>query len=216
MRKHTGPAFGNRKMDVITKADVSRLHTNMTAIITSGGFRRSNSKAAAEARFIKVATEAGIANAADIAHGPFDMAEHVIREKLAGKALTIAEVKAMGGHAAGEPSQVLRQRNRKAGDGGEVKMIKPRSMGKTDSLIATVEKAAKPASGKRAAILEAAQRGEIPDAPDFSAPSHARFRKKLAEIVAMVEAGDVAGLKVTVITRYRAARRPWRSIATSP
>lgn len=29
MRKHAGPAFGNRKMDAITKADVSRLHAKM-------------------------------------------------------------------------------------------------------------------------------------------------------------------------------------------
>lgn len=61
------------------------------------------------------------------------------------------------------------------------------------------EKAAKPAKekplGKRAAILEAAQRGELPPVPDFSAPTHARFRKKLAEVVEMAEAGDLKGLK---------------------
>jgi hypothetical protein len=49
--------------------------------------------------------------------------------------------------------------------------------------------------GKRAAILAAAQGGTIPAAPDFSAPTHARFRKKLAEVVAMVEAGNIEGLK---------------------
>lgn len=61
------------------------------------------------------------------------------------------------------------------------------------------EKPAKPAKekplGKRAAILEAAQRGELPPVPDFSAPTHARFRKKLDEVVAMAEAGDLKGLK---------------------
>lgn len=64
---------------------------------------------------------------------------------------------------------------------------------------AKAEKAAKPAKekplGKRAAILEAAQRGELPPVPDFSAPTHARFRKKLDEVVAMAEAGDLKGLK---------------------
>lgn len=55
-------------------------------------------------------------------------------------------------------------------------------------------KAAKPA-GKRAAILEAAQRGELPPVPDFSAPTHARFRKKLDEVVEMAKAGDLKGLK---------------------
>lgn len=53
----------------------------------------------------------------------------------------------------------------------------------------------KPA-GKRAEILAAALAGTIPDAPDFSAETHARYRKKLGEIVALVEAGDVEALRV--------------------
>lgn len=53
--------------------------------------------------------------------------------------------------------------------------------------------------GKRAAALAAAERGELPPAPDFSAATHARFRKRLAEIVALAEAGDVAGLRAVVI-----------------
>lgn len=52
----------------------------------------------------------------------------------------------------------------------------------------------KPA-GKRAAILEAAQRGELPAAPDFSAATHKPHRKKLEAVVAMVKAGDIEGLK---------------------
>lgn len=56
------------------------------------------------------------------------------------------------------------------------------------------EKPTKPL-GKRAAILEAAQRGELPPVPDFSAPTHARFRKKLDEVVEMAKAGDLKGLK---------------------
>lgn len=58
-------------------------------------------------------------------------------------------------------------------------------------------KAAQP--GKRAAILEAAQRGDLPAAPDFSAETHKRFRAKLAEIVAAAEAGDIAKLKAFTI-----------------
>lgn len=50
-------------------------------------------------------------------------------------------------------------------------------------------------SGKRAAILEAAQRGELPAAPDFSAATHKPHRKKLEAVVAMVKAGDIEGLK---------------------
>lgn len=55
--------------------------------------------------------------------------------------------------------------------------------------------AAKAAPGKRAAILEAAQRGELPAAPDFTAETHKRFRAKLAEVVAAAEAGDLAALR---------------------
>ncbi|CAH1649792.1 hypothetical protein [Chelatococcus asaccharovorans] len=55
------------------------------------------------------------------------------------------------------------------------------------------------AAGKRAAALEAAQRGEIPPAPDFSAATHKPHRKRLAAVVAMVEARDVAGLKALEI-----------------
>lgn len=51
------------------------------------------------------------------------------------------------------------------------------------------------APGKRAATLEAAQRGEMPTAPDFSAETHKRFRAKLAEVVAAAEAGDIAALQ---------------------
>ena len=36
-------------------------------------------------------------------------------------------------------------------------------------------------------------------APDFSKPTHARFRAKLAKLVALAEAGDVEGLKAIEI-----------------
>jgi hypothetical protein len=49
--------------------------------------------------------------------------------------------------------------------------------------------------GKRKAILDQAQTGALPPAPDFSKPTHARFRAKLAQIVALAEAGDIAGLQ---------------------
>lgn len=52
-----------------------------------------------------------------------------------------------------------------------------------------------PAKGKRAAEQAAAEAGTIPAAPDFSAETHKRFRGKLAELVAMVEAGDVEKLE---------------------
>ena len=52
-----------------------------------------------------------------------------------------------------------------------------------------------PAICKRQAILDRAQTGVLPPAPDFSKPTHARFRAKLAQIVALAEAGDIAALQ---------------------
>lgn len=56
-----------------------------------------------------------------------------------------------------------------------------------------------PKPGKRRAIIEQAQAGALPAAPDFSKPTHARFRTKLAKLVALAEAGDVEGLKAIEI-----------------
>ena len=52
-----------------------------------------------------------------------------------------------------------------------------------------------PSTSKRKAILDCAQSGALPPAPDFSKPTHARFRAKLAQIVALAEAGDITGLQ---------------------
>jgi hypothetical protein len=49
--------------------------------------------------------------------------------------------------------------------------------------------------GKFAATRVAAERGELPPVPDFSADLHKRNRGRLAQLVAMAEAGDVAGLE---------------------
>ena len=54
-------------------------------------------------------------------------------------------------------------------------------------------------SGKRKAIIEQAQAGALPAAPDFSKPTHARFRAKLAKLVALAEAGDLEGLRAIEI-----------------
>ena len=70
------------------------------------------------------------------------------------------------------------------------------------------------ASGKRAERLAAALAGSLPAPPDFTAETHRRFRAKLAEVVALAEAGDVEGLRawtpsgfigssVKAIIRYR-------------
>ena len=56
-----------------------------------------------------------------------------------------------------------------------------------------------PAIGKRQAIRDQAQTGALPIAPDFSKPTHARFRAKLAQIVALAEMGDIAALQAIEI-----------------
>jgi hypothetical protein len=54
-------------------------------------------------------------------------------------------------------------------------------------------------TGKRKASIEQAQAGALPAAPDFSKPTHARFRAKLEKLVVLAEAGDVEGLKAIEI-----------------
>lgn len=63
---------------------------------------------------------------------------------------------------------------------------------------AMAEKPAK-GGGKRAAIEGAAREGKMPAAPDFSAATHARFRKKLGEVIELAEKGDLKGLKAIQI-----------------
>jgi hypothetical protein len=69
-----------------------------------------------------------------------------------------------------------------------------------------VERSAEPAAAPRAprrrrdADIEAkARQGELPPPPDFSAPTHARFRGKLEGLVALAEKADVDGLRAVVI-----------------
>jgi hypothetical protein len=48
---------------------------------------------------------------------------------------------------------------------------------------------------RRDAVIEAkARQGELPPPPDFSAPTHARFRDKLAALVELAEKADATGL----------------------
>lgn len=78
-------------------------------------------------------------------------------------------------------------------------------------------KAAQPAKVKEPTEKEkrelAAAAGELPETPDFSKDTHKPFRKKLAAIVAMIEANDIAALKAettepksssrNILCRYR-------------
>jgi hypothetical protein len=66
------------------------------------------------------------------------------------------------------------------------------------------------------AAEEAASRGELPPAPDLSAPTHAPYRKKLEKLLALAQAGDAAGLRAVAInptsTSPKALAR-WRDLA---
>jgi hypothetical protein len=77
---------------------------------------------------------------------------------------------------------------------------KPEPRAARKAKAAPAPKAANPAKasagpGKFAAIRAAAERGELPPVPDFSAELHKRNRGRLAQLVAMAEKGDVAGLE---------------------
>ena len=73
----------------------------------------------------------------------------------------------------------------------------PEPVGESVPAVAEEPKAATATgNGKRQAILDQAQAGALPLAPDFSKPTHARFRAKLAQILALVGAGDTAALQV--------------------
>ena len=63
------------------------------------------------------------------------------------------------------------------------------------SAVEELKAAPAPVIGKRQAIRDQAQSGALPQPPDFSKATHARFRAKLAQIVALAEAGDIAGLQ---------------------
>ncbi|WP_439579341.1 hypothetical protein [Elioraea sp.] len=66
------------------------------------------------------------------------------------------------------------------------------------------------------AAEEAASRGELPPAPDFSAPTHAPYRKKLEKLLALAQAGDAAGLRAVAINPTSTSPKTlirWRDLA---
>jgi len=79
------------------------------------------------------------------------------------------------------------------------KVAKPRRVSIDKATFTAVDR---PPQGKRAAVLVAAAGGKLPPPPDFSAPTHARYRDAAKALVDMAEAGDIEGLKATVIKPY--------------
>ena len=60
--------------------------------------------------------------------------------------------------------------------------------------------AARDPAFRRDADIEArARQGELPPPPDFSAPTHARFRARLAALVELAGKADATGLRAITI-----------------
>lgn len=83
----------------------------------------------------------------------------------------------------------------------------PRAKGRRPAAAKT---APEPKRGRRTSYeaLEAdARAGKLPEAPDFSAATHARVRNKLARLVELAAAGDVTGLKAVEINPVSSSPR---------
>jgi hypothetical protein len=68
--------------------------------------------------------------------------------------------------------------------------------------LAETEPALAPSAPRRrrdAEIESKARQGELPPPPDFSAPTHARFRAKLAALVELARKADATGLRAVPI-----------------
>ena len=57
------------------------------------------------------------------------------------------------------------------------------------------------------AELDAAAKGRLPKAPDFSAPSRERYRAKLAAITSLIKAKNVPALKALTINPVDSANK---------
>lgn len=148
----------------------------LTATMTGGVFKRANSKEAAVKRYLTVAADKGIHDASATLGLEFDAAKADLIRKMIGDAPL--------------PKSGRKAALAIASDQAAAEIAKPKRERKAKPATET-----RPAAGKRAAVLDAAQRGELPQAPDFSAATHTRYRKRLAEIVAAAEAGDIKALK---------------------
>lgn len=88
----------------------------------------------------------------------------------------------------------LKRQRKSAADGRDAKLAAdPSREPPTEG--AKHSSAPKRALGKRATIEAAAREGKLPEPPDFSAPTHTRFRNKLASVVELAKAGDLKGLQ---------------------
>lgn len=178
----------------------------LTASILGQPAKKAATKDAAAGRFVKVAAERGIP-ASDVLSMTFEAAQATIARVLSGEQPAIPNVKV---EAETVPADAIPDfvpeflRKDRVATMNAIADIKPQPEAKPAKQPKPAKAAPAPkAEGERkprtsashAEALEAAKRGELPTAPDFSAPTHKAFRGRLAKIVAMIDAGDVAGLK---------------------
>lgn len=170
----------------------------LTATVTGGGYKRANSKDAAIKRLKNVIAEknAGI-DADKVLAMPFDQAashiEHMLNPAAKAGPSDAPNYSAARAKMTGKPVAKVSVADAFGGDPLGIKAARKAAAPKPE--------------GKRAAIVTAAERGEMPTAPDFSAETHKSWRKKLAEVVALVEAGDIAGLKANTIEPKSSSRK---------
>lgn len=72
---------------------------------------------------------------------------------------------------------------------------------------AKAEEPKAPRRGRHADEVEAALKGKLPAAPDFSSPSRERYRGRLKGITDLVKAKDIAGLKALQINPVDSANK---------
>jgi len=76
----------------------------------------------------------------------------------------------------------------------------PQSAGTAEPIVEAIPAAPSAPRRRRDTDLEAkARQGELPPPPDFSAPTHARFRARLAALVELVGKADATGLRAIPI-----------------
>lgn len=76
----------------------------------------------------------------------------------------------------------------------------PRSAAAAELIVEAIPAAPSARRRRRDADIEAkARQGKLPPPPDFSAPTHARFRAKLAALVELAGKADATGLRAVSI-----------------
>jgi hypothetical protein len=136
-----------------------------------------------------------------------------------GKATAKDAAKPADADAAKAPRAPRGQKRDKAIKAAVAKAAKPAKApkaAKADKPAKAPKAAAPKALGLRAQRAADAAAGKLPNAPDFSAETHKRYRAKLAELVALIASGDVAAVRaypINVVGSSSKAMDTYRNLA---